>query len=282
MLRPLLVLAVPIFLILFPFLAAAEMPGPFIAASFSARAPSLAGWTLDGPPRSFPPETMYEHVDGEAELFKRYGARALFTAAYQGPGDASLAVDVLDCGREENAFGLFRLYTGCEESAKERPMLGGRMMGDKMAFAVFGPLFLKVNGVGGGVSVAQVEAFLRALARPLPVLAPLPPAVATLESFAAAPCEVTYVPDHLDFNFSSGPGWKFKDRKGRECFIAGTSSVKEATALGDRAQARGVGTLVSNGRGVAWSPAAGAEADLARYLKTLVDRRGCLWKEGGL
>jgi hypothetical protein len=79
-------------------------------------------------PKSWTPDNMYEHVNGEAELLKRYGAVLLVYASYENDKGAYLSVDILDMGVPVNAFGLYSLYAGCdgdEYSASGSTVLSG-------------------------------------------------------------------------------------------------------------------------------------------------------------
>src|SRR5210317_127843 len=62
--------------------------------------------------RTWESENMYEHVNGEAELLKRYGATSLTFAAYENEAEDYFAIDILDMQEPINAYGLYRLYAG--------------------------------------------------------------------------------------------------------------------------------------------------------------------------
>ncbi|MDQ1257785.1 MAG: hypothetical protein QG656_2391 [Candidatus Hydrogenedentes bacterium] len=76
-------------------------------------APGFAdGWTMDGLPSCYDPKTVFDYIDGEAELYFPYGFAALATATYLHGGDAADAVtaDVYAMGSVLDAFGIYSNY----------------------------------------------------------------------------------------------------------------------------------------------------------------------------
>jgi hypothetical protein len=67
------------------------------------------GWKCEGKPRHFSPQTLYEQIDGEAELYISYGFRELASLLYYwvSPEDTFFVVDLYDMGSPLNAFGLY-------------------------------------------------------------------------------------------------------------------------------------------------------------------------------
>lgn len=63
--------------------------------------------------KTWNPDNMYEHVNGEDELLKRYGVVSLAYAAYENESGGYLSADILDLGAAVNAYGLYNLYAGC-------------------------------------------------------------------------------------------------------------------------------------------------------------------------
>jgi hypothetical protein len=93
-----------------------------VTPSFAADSPSLlsvlpaggfaAGWVMDGKPALFTEETLFDHINGEAELYFPYGFDALATARYK-KNDAQgseLMVDVYRMGSLLDAFGIWSNY----------------------------------------------------------------------------------------------------------------------------------------------------------------------------
>ena len=74
--------------------------------------------------QTWKPKHMFEHVNGEAELLIRYGAVSLTFVSYEHESGDYLSVDLLDLGEPINAYGLYRLYTGCDGEEQNVPWRG--------------------------------------------------------------------------------------------------------------------------------------------------------------
>jgi len=72
--------------------------------------------TRAGVVQSWDPDNMFEHVNGEAELLKRFGAASLTFVSYENDNGDYFSIDVLDMREPINAYGLYRLYTGCDDT----------------------------------------------------------------------------------------------------------------------------------------------------------------------
>ncbi len=55
----------------------------------------------------FDHETLYQHIDGHAELYLSFGFRALSVLRYDREGEAPIEVEIYDMGRSQDAFGVF-------------------------------------------------------------------------------------------------------------------------------------------------------------------------------
>ena len=77
-------------------------------------APKVApsGWTLKDPPETFTKETLFEHIDGQADLFIHYGFEKSIFAIYQNDNssDDRIDVDIYDMGNPLQAFGVFSRF----------------------------------------------------------------------------------------------------------------------------------------------------------------------------
>ena len=70
------------------------------------------GWTIDGPVSYYDPETVFDYIDGEAELYFPYGFKAVVTATYLHNGDPqdSVTADIYAMGSLLDAFGIYSNY----------------------------------------------------------------------------------------------------------------------------------------------------------------------------
>jgi hypothetical protein len=86
-------------------------------SSFLPREPEN-GWALEEGPRTFTNKTLFEHIDGQAELFFKYGFRECTSAVYKERKNPEnqIDADIYEMGNTLQAFGIFsRLRT------EERP-----------------------------------------------------------------------------------------------------------------------------------------------------------------
>lgn len=74
------------------------------------------GWIADGAPETFTRDTLYEHINGEAELYLPYGLDSA-AAGYYKAGERSkvgLAIDIYRMGSPLDAFGIYSNYRNPE------------------------------------------------------------------------------------------------------------------------------------------------------------------------
>jgi hypothetical protein len=205
-------------------------------------------------PKTWTPDNMYEHVNGEAELLKRYGAVSLVYASYKNDQEAYLSVDVLDMGAPVNAFGLYSLYAGCD--GEEYKTSGATVLaGDFTSYATWGRYFMRIDfetegDSGDGRSL--VDKFLSELSRSLPAPESLPGAVDRLKKLARKPCEVGYHPEHVDYDLEAGPGYTWVGPEGGTYFIRFLSSPDEAQVHAAVLRNRGASTVLVWGNAVTW------------------------------
>ncbi len=74
------------------------------------------GWRIKGSPQTFNKENLFEHINGQADLFFQYGFEQSAFAAYEGKDRDKdrIDVDIYDMGRPLNAFGIFSRFRGGE------------------------------------------------------------------------------------------------------------------------------------------------------------------------
>jgi hypothetical protein len=68
----------------------------------------LLGWRTDPDERIvYDRETLYDYIDGGAELYLSYGFHHLVSCKYIQMGEPDILVDLFDMGTSQNAFGVF-------------------------------------------------------------------------------------------------------------------------------------------------------------------------------
>lgn len=67
----------------------------------------VAGWTASGEVELYDTETIYDYIDGHAEVYVAYGFRRSISQRYGGPNDGEIVVDLFELASPEDAFGVF-------------------------------------------------------------------------------------------------------------------------------------------------------------------------------
>jgi hypothetical protein len=69
-------------------------------------------WTLIHGPQTYNKKTLFEHIDGQAELYLKYGFRQSVFAIYQNKDKTQnqIEVDIYDMGNVVQAFGVFSRF----------------------------------------------------------------------------------------------------------------------------------------------------------------------------
>lgn len=62
-------------------------------------------------------DTLYQHIDGHAELYLSFGFRELLVLRYDREGEAPIEAEIYDMGRSQDAFGIFA--HGMERAERE-------------------------------------------------------------------------------------------------------------------------------------------------------------------
>jgi len=218
-------------------------------------------------PKTWTPDNMYEHVNGEAELLKRYGAAGLAYASYENEKDAYLSVDILDMGAPVNAFGLFRLYAGCD--GEEYKTSGATVLaGDFTSYVFLGRYFIRIDfEAGGSVEDGRslVDDFLSELSKTMPSPESPPAVVERLKKLARKPCELGYHPEHVDYDLEAGPGYVWTGPDGETYYISFLPSTDEAAVHAAVLRNGGAPMVLVWGNAVSWSKVPTENA--ADYLK---------------
>ena len=70
------------------------------------------GWTIIHGPQTYNKKTLFEHVNGQAELFLKYGFEKSVFAVYQNKKDSKdqIEMDIYDMGNVVQAFGVFSRF----------------------------------------------------------------------------------------------------------------------------------------------------------------------------
>jgi hypothetical protein len=219
--------------------------------------------------QTWTPDNMYEHVNGEAELLLRYGARGLGFATYENEAGDYVSVDILDLGEPINAYGLYRLYAGCD--GKELQIHGATVLADDYTqYGFYGRYFLRINldiseNTNGPI---LVEDFLTHFTGHVPEPSPLPPALTILQQNADKPCEVNYHPEQIDYDLETGPGYSWVGADGEPYAAIILDSAEGAARQSNMLQQKGVANLLLYKNSVLWNKAGAGEP--TDYMKRTI------------
>lgn len=78
--------------------------------------PALEGFEFDGPMETYTPDTLFEYINGGADLFLNYDFVRLYSLRYTGKNGGEITADIYIHADPENGFGIY---------AQERPEEGG-------------------------------------------------------------------------------------------------------------------------------------------------------------
>lgn len=87
---------------LLPLGAAAEE-----SAGLAELFPNLDGWTRDGEPDSYFPESLFEYINGGADVYLSYDFEEVATLSYTGQEKSSITIDIYRHSDLRNAFGIY-------------------------------------------------------------------------------------------------------------------------------------------------------------------------------
>ena len=79
-----------------------------VTSDLLSKLPEKIGvWGVSAPDQIFDQQTLYEYIDGGAELYLSYGLKKAYNRTFSAPGQPDLIIDIFEMGTSENAFGVF-------------------------------------------------------------------------------------------------------------------------------------------------------------------------------
>jgi hypothetical protein len=90
----------------------ADEPAVETTPGLMAAAVSIDGWQLDEEPLIYIGDTLFEMINGGAELYHRFGFVQALAAQYSGPEGRSIALEVFEMGDEAGARNIYAEKTG--------------------------------------------------------------------------------------------------------------------------------------------------------------------------
>jgi hypothetical protein len=111
--------------------------------SFSAE---VQGWKWDGQVKHFNSRTLFDYMDGAAELYLAYGVQSLNVYQWERSGHPLLTVEFYKMGSPEDAYGIFSF----ERQDEDAGIGQGSEFGGGMLRFWKGPYFVSIYGEGEG------------------------------------------------------------------------------------------------------------------------------------
>ncbi len=137
------------FLLLLSWVAgAAFLFHPVVLEAKTIPFPQMEGWQQPEKPQLFSPETLYEYINGAADLYLTYEFQDLNVAEYRNAKKASVTIEIYRHGNPTQAFGIYSQ----ERLANARFLdIGAQGYQEPMVLNfVTGPYYVKINGYETG------------------------------------------------------------------------------------------------------------------------------------
>ncbi len=110
--------------------------------------PEMSGWKLEGKPQVFTPETLFEYINGAADLYLDYEFQELTVTEYQGEKKAGVVIEVYRHQDPTQAFGIYSQERLADAKYLDLGAQGYYEPG-LMNF-LSGPYYVKINGFNLG------------------------------------------------------------------------------------------------------------------------------------
>ncbi|UCC68308.1 MAG: hypothetical protein JSV79_14590, partial [Armatimonadota bacterium] len=134
---------------------------------------AVPGWTWREEPRKYSPQTLYEYIDGSADLYLAYGFKEAVVGDYFGSGEGGrwITVDIYDMGAPLHAFGIY----GAERPPDVEPFAAGTQgyLSESLIAFWQDSYYVKVMLIEGK-EAAAARALGKAVAEKLPRPAEMP------------------------------------------------------------------------------------------------------------
>lgn len=116
--------------------------------------PEMSGWDQPGKPQTYSPETLYECIDGAADLYLSYDFRELHVAEYTNAQKASVTVEIYRHSTPTQAFGIYSQ----ERLANAKLLdIGAEGYQEPTVLNFFtGPYYVKISGYETGAEDEKI------------------------------------------------------------------------------------------------------------------------------
>lgn len=129
------------------------------------------GWRWDGKKTKYNPRTLFDYINGAAELYLAYGFQSLAVRRLEKAGQPPIILELYEMETAEDAFGVFSFERQDEEVGVGQ---GSEYGGGLLRFWK-GKYFVAIYAEGEGVGIEKIIIdCARLIARAIPETAPLP------------------------------------------------------------------------------------------------------------
>jgi len=161
--------------------------------------PEISGWKWDGKEKTYDSRTVFEYIDGAAELYLAYGFQGLRVGRYEKAGGAPILVERYELASPEDAYGVFSY-----EHQDEPAGIGqGSEFGGGMLRFWKGKYLVTVYAEGEGQGVEEaILSFGKAAAEAIPASGSEPQIVRLLpgKEFGRVDKSTRYLKSHVLLN----------------------------------------------------------------------------------
>lgn len=134
--------------IFFWALGATLLVGPPMLEGKTFVFPEMSGWKIPENPQLFSPVTLYEYINGAADLYLSYEFQDLNVAEYRDEKKAAVTVEIY---RHENPTQAFGIYSQERLANAKFLDIGAQGYQEPMVLNfVTGPYYVKINGYNTG------------------------------------------------------------------------------------------------------------------------------------
>jgi hypothetical protein len=151
--------------------------------------PPPAEAAAQGAVEFYTPETLYQYMDGGADVYVLYELEAMMHQEFHA-GQADVTVDIFDMGADENAFGIYASERSPEYEFISMGAEGYRNQG--ILNFLQGRYYVKLAGFGNGADAA-LERFAHAISSQIGGSAALPPLLLRLPQNGRKPHSEQYL-----------------------------------------------------------------------------------------
>lgn len=132
---------------------------------------ALKGWSAPARSELHDRATVWQAIDGAAELYLAYGMRTFEQREYRRGKKLQVTVQLLDMGAPLNAFGVFARERPAEAVAVATPrgaLTAAARVGAVQCLGYRGGRYLRAQAIAGELTAARCAELLAGLARALP------------------------------------------------------------------------------------------------------------------